>query len=72
MLREHARFSERLYSRKQCLAFLGSRFRPMMKVPSRLPDVQVMRLQRQSVAIRGNQWQSVAISERQVMRPQRH
>ena len=40
-LREHASFSKELHTREQCLAFLGSRFRPVMRAPARLTDMQV-------------------------------
>lgn len=40
-LREHAAFDEKLHTREQCVGFLGSRFRPVMRAPTRLSNVQV-------------------------------
>ena len=40
-LREHASYRETLASRAQCLAFLGERFRTVLRLPSYLTDVQV-------------------------------
>ena len=41
MLREHHSYEEPLHSRAQCLAFLGSLFRPALRPPRRLTDVEV-------------------------------
>lgn len=41
MLREHANYTEPLYSRDQCLSFLGALFRPALRPPRRLTDVEV-------------------------------
>jgi len=40
-LREHARQGVHLQAQSQCLALLGSRFRPVMRVPPRLTDTEV-------------------------------
>ena len=39
-LREHMAYDETLYSPEQCLAFLGARFRPVLKAADRLSDVR--------------------------------
>lgn len=39
-LREHSGLGKQLHAREHCLAFLGSRFRVVMKSPARLSDTQ--------------------------------
>lgn len=41
MLREHAAYVEPLYSRVQCLAFLGNLLRPALRAPARLSDTDL-------------------------------
>jgi hypothetical protein len=41
VLRDHPSSGMPLHSRIQCLAYLGSRFRPVMRAPAHLADVQV-------------------------------
>ena len=40
-LREHADYKEPLHTCAQCLAFLGAKFRPVLRPPARLSDVEV-------------------------------
>jgi len=40
-LQEHASYAEPLHTRAQCLAFLGARFRPVLRPPARLSDLEV-------------------------------
>ena len=40
-LREHADYKEPLHTCAQCLAFLGAKFRPVLRPPERLSDVEV-------------------------------
>lgn len=41
MLREYVTYAEPLHSREQCLSFLGALFRPTLRPPARLDDLEV-------------------------------